>query len=178
MRIVSGKYKGRRFTPPDGIPTRPTTDISKEALFNILTNNIDYAECVFLDLFAGSGNISYEMASRGCTSILSVDRFPLCVQFIESIIEQWGIEGMRVIQADVFDVIDQSVDDYHLIFAGPPYGLDILDEIPDRIFSNHLLKPEGILALEHNPDHNFEDHEMFAECRTYGQTNFSFFLND
>ncbi len=178
MRIISGKYKGRRFTPPDGIPTRPTTDISKEGLFNILNNNIDYSETQFLDLFAGSGNISYEMASRGCGNILAVDRFPLCVEFIQSNIDQWGIEGMRVIQADVFDVIDQAVDDYSLIFAGPPYGLDILDEIPDRIFNNHLLKPEGIFVLEHNPDHNFDDHEFFAERRYYGQTNFSFFLND
>lgn len=177
MRIISGKYKGRRFTPPDGIPTRPTTDVSKEALFNILNNNIEYASTSFLDLFAGSGNISYEMASRGCKDILAVDRFPLCVQFIQQNITEWEIEGMKVIQADVFDVIANSNNTYNLIFAGPPYGLDILDEIPDRIFDAGLLAEGGILVLEHNPNHNFDDHNRFAERRTYGQTNFSFFIN-
>ncbi len=178
MRIISGKYKGRRFSPPDGIPTRPTTDISKEGLFNILNNNIEYEETKFLDLFAGSGNISYEMASRGCGQILAVDRFPLCVSFIESMIQKLNIEGMRVIQADVFDVIANSTEQYNLIFAGPPYGLDILDDIPDRIFESKLLLPKGIFVIEHNPNHNFDDHKMFAERRTYGQTNFSFFLED
>ncbi len=177
MRIISGRLKGRRFTPPDGIPTRPTTDISKEGLFNILANNIEFEETKFLDLFAGSGNISYEMASRGCTDILAVDRFPKCVQFIQENIDAWDLQGMRIIQADVFDVIDQSVDDYSLIFAGPPYGLDILDEIPDRIFNNHLLQPEGIFVLEHNPDHNFDNHQFFADRRKYGQTQFTFFVN-
>jgi len=178
MRIISGLYKGRRFTPPDGIPTRPTTDISKEGLFNILNNNIEYQETKFLDLFAGSGNISYEMASRGCTDILAVDRFPLCVQFIESVIEKLDIQGMQVMQADVFDVIEKHKGQYDVIFAGPPYGLDILDEIPDRVFASNLSAPKGIFILEHNPNHNFDKHAMFAERRTYGHTNFSFFLND
>lgn len=178
MRVISGKYKGRRFSPPDGIPTRPTTDISKEGLFNILNNNIEFENTKFLDLFAGSGNISYEMASRGCIDILAVDRFPLCVQFIDSMIKKLGIEGMRVIQSDVFDVIANANEKYNLIFAGPPYGLDILDDIPNRIFDAELLKPEGIFVLEHNPNHNFDDHKMFAERRTYGQTHFTFFLND
>lgn len=177
MRIISGQYKGRRFTPPDGIPTRPTTDIAKEGLFNILSNNIEYEETKYLDLFGGTGNISYEMASRGCTDILTVDRFPLCVEFIQSMIDKLQIEGMRVIQADVFDVIANSKEKYNLIFAGPPYGLDILDEIPDRIFDAELLTEGGIFVLEHNPNHNFDDHEMFAERRTYGQTNFTFFIN-
>jgi len=178
MRIISGQYKGRRFSPPEGIPTRPTTDIAKEGLFNILNNNIDYEETKFLDLFAGSGNISYEMASRGCKDILTVDRFPLCVQFIQSMIEKIGIEGMRVIQADVFDVIANANEQYNLIFAGPPYGLDIMDEIPDRIFKANLLTPQGIFIMEHNPKHNYDDHIMFAERRNYGQTHFTFFLND
>lgn len=178
MRIISGKYKGRRFTPPDGIPTRPTTDISKEALFNILNNNVDYEKVKFLDLFGGSGSISYEMASRGCRDILCVDRFPLCVQFIQQMIDELEIKGMKVIQADVFDLINQSKEQYDLIFAGPPYGLDILDEIPDRIFEAGLLKPEGIFVLEHNDHHNFDNHKDFAERRSYGQTNFSFFLED
>lgn len=177
MRIISGRLKGRRFTPPDGIPTRPTTDISKEGLFNILRNNINFKTTKFLDLFAGSGNISYEMASRGCTDILAVDRFPLCVEFIQKNINEWEIEGMRIIKADVFDVINESKEKYNLIFAGPPYGLDILDEIPDRIFDAGILQPDGILVLEHNPNHNFDDHKDFAERRTYGQTNFSFFIN-
>lgn len=177
MRIISGKYKGKRFTPPDGIPTRPTTDIAKEALFNILNNNISYADTSFLDLFAGSGNISYEMASRGCNNILAIDRFPLCVQFIQKTINDWQIEGMRVLQADVFDVIPNSKEQFSLIFAGPPYGLDILDEIPDRILEAQRLTKGGILVLEHNQNHNFDEHERFAERRHYGQTNFSFFIN-
>jgi len=177
MRIISGKFRGLRFSPPDGIPTRPTTDIAKEGLFNILNNNIEYENTKFLDLFGGSGNISYEMASRGCTDITIVDLFPKCADYILKMSEKLGIEGIRVLEKDVFDVIENSTDQYDLIFAGPPYGLDILDDIPNRIFSKSLLVEGGIFVLEHNPHHNFDDHPQIRDKRNYGQTIFSFFVN-
>ncbi len=177
MRIISGKYRGLRFSPPDNIPTRPTTDIAKEGLFNILANNIDFAQTKFLDLFGGSGNITYEMASRGCVDITIVDRFPKCAKFIEMMGQKLEIEGLKVLQADVFEVIDKSTEQFDLIFAGPPYGLDILDEIPDRIFDNNLLVEGGIFVLEHNPHHNFDAHPQIRDKRKYGQTIFSFFVN-
>ena len=176
MRIISGRHRGRRFTPPDNIPTRPTTDIAKEGLFNILNNNIEFEGTKYLDLFAGTGNISYEMASRGCTDITTVDRFPTCVKYIENMVGKLGIEGMRVIQADVFDFIANAKEQYDLIFAGPPYGLENLDDIPNIIFDANLVAEDGMFVLEHNPNHNFEHDERMRHMRNYGQTIFSFFL--
>ncbi len=176
MRIISGIHRGRKFTPPNNIPTRPTTDIAKEGLFNILNNNIDYSQVSFLDLFAGTGNISYEMASRGCTDITSIDRFPTCIKFIERMIEKLNIEGMRVVQADVFEFLKNNKNKYNLIFAGPPYGMDNLDDLPDIIFDTDTLAEDGIFVLEHNPNHNFEADKRMRHMRNYGQTIFSFFL--
>lgn len=177
MRIIGGKFKGRRFIPPaKNWPTRPTTDFAKEGLFNILMNHFDFEDLKVLDLFGGTGNHSYEFISRGCESVTYVDKFPGCLAFVKKTAKALEIEdSIKIIRGDVFKFIDGTPDKYDYIFAGPPYGLSALDSIPDRIFEKELLKPEGWLVLEHNPNHDFEDHPNFFQKRNYGKTIFSFF---
>lgn len=177
MRIIGGKYKGRRFNPPaDKWPTRPTTDYSKEALFNILNNQLDFESVRFLDLFGGTGNHSYEFISRGCTDVTYVDKFPGCVQFVRKTAQSLGIGNeLKVMQMDVFKFIEFAQTQYDYIFAGPPYALPIIDTIPDLIFEKNLLSDDGLLVLEHNPHHDFLNHPRLVDMRNYGQTIFSFF---
>lgn len=175
MRIIAGKYKGRRINAPDLVPTRPTTDFAKEGLFNILQNQWDLTEVSFLDLFCGTGNISYEMSSRGCTDIISIDLFEGCVKFVSSMIDTLKIEGMQVIKTNVLDFIKTESTQYDLIFAGPPYALEQLRQLPDLIIEHKMLKPKGWFILEHNPNHNFDKHPNFIHKRNYGSTNFSIF---
>ena len=177
MRIISGKFKGRRFTPPaDKWPTRPTTDFAKEGLFNILNNLLDFESIHFLDLFGGTGSHGYEMVSRGCLSVTYVDQHGPAIAFVKKTIQALGIEDQyQVVKSDVFKFIVLNNRQYDYIFAGPPYGLEILDKIPDLIFEHNLLAPEGLFVLEHNPNHNFENHIHFEYSRSYGTTIFSFF---
>lgn len=179
MRIISGKFKGRKFNPPaDDWPTRPTTDFAKEGLFNILNNNIDFEETKMLDLFGGTGNHSYEFVSRGCTQVTYVDKFPGCLNFVRKMAAQLKVEDeIRIFQMDVFRFIETTREKYDYIFAGPPYGMPALDTLPDKIFQFKLLNPDGWFVLEHNPNHHFEKHPNFMEMRTYGKTHFSFFEN-
>jgi 16S rRNA (guanine(966)-N(2))-methyltransferase RsmD len=180
MRIIGGEFKGRRFNPPaKNWPTRPTTDYAKEGLFNILTNNFDFEEMRVLDLFGGTGNHSYEFISRGCRDVTYVDKFPGCVAFAKKTAETLGItDYIKIVRADVFRFIAQSQAPYDYIFAGPPYPLPNIPEIPDLIFKYGLLKPNGWLVLEHNPHHDFEDHPQFFQVRNYGKTIFSIFKAD
>ncbi len=177
MRIIGGKFKGRRFNPPaDKWPTRPTTDFSKEALFNILNNRIDFEDTKMLDLFGGTGNHSYEFISRGCQDVTYVDKFPGCVRFAKETARHLQIEPfIQIHQMDVFQFINNCRISYDYIFAGPPYGLATLDDIPNLIFEHGLLAKDGIFVLEHNPHHNFKTHPNYVEERNYGQTIFSFF---
>lgn len=177
MRIIGGKFKGRRFNPPaDKWPTRPTTDFAKEALFNILNNRIDFESVKMLDLFGGTGNHCYEFISRGCIDATYVDKFPGCVQFVRQTAQQLGIESsLKIFQMDVFRFIEFAKEQYDYIFAGPPYALPTIDIIPNLIFEKKLLLPEGLFVLEHNPHHEFMDHPNLVDVRNYGQTYFSFF---
>ncbi|MEY3321597.1 MAG: hypothetical protein RLZZ417_1180 [Bacteroidota bacterium] len=177
MRIISGKFKGRRFNPPaDKWPTRPTTDIAKEGLFNMLGNLIDFENTRFLDLFGGTGSHSYEFISRGCTSVTYVDKFPPCVQFVKDMAKQLAIEPfIQIYKDDIFKFIPRNKEKFDYIFAGPPYGLVNLDSIPDLIFRYEVLAEEGIFVLEHNPNHQFKEHSSFWQMRNYGETQFSFF---
>lgn len=177
MRVLGGSLKGRRFTPPaKNWPTRPTTDYSKEGLYNILMNRIDFEETRFLDLFGGTGNHCYEMISRGCKDATYVDRFKACVRFVERTSEVFNIsEFLSIFQMDVFKFIEQSSESYDLIFAGPPYALKTIDSIPNLIIQKALLNEDGFLILEHNPNVKFDNHQNLFEQRTYGQTIFSFF---
>jgi 16S rRNA (guanine(966)-N(2))-methyltransferase RsmD len=177
MRIISGKFKGRRFYPPaKKWPTRPTTDISKEGLFNILQHRIDFESCKMLDLFGGTGNHSYEFISRGCRDVTYVDKFRGCVEFVKKTSAELGIEeAIQIYKMDVFKYIRDCTESFDYIFAGPPYPLKTLDSIPDKIFAANLLAPDGLFVLEHNPNHNFDDHPNFDSKRNYGTTIFSFF---
>ena len=177
MRIIGGEFKGRKFIPPaKNWPTRPTTDISKEGLYNILQNRIDFSEVRMLDLFGGTGNHCYEFISRGCTDATYVDSFYGCVEFVKKTSKELGInDHLKVHKSDVFKFIAGCDEQYDFIFAGPPYPLVTLNTIPNKIFSYNLLKEGGIFVLEHNPQHSFKGHERFTEERRYGTTYFSFF---
>jgi 16S rRNA (guanine(966)-N(2))-methyltransferase RsmD len=177
MRIIGGKFKGRRFSPPaDNWPTRPTTDYAKEGLFNILTNILDFDEVKVLDLFGGTGSHGYEFISRGCTDVTYVDKFPACVAFVKKTAEALEIEDLiKIVRSDVFQYIAHATTQYDYIFAGPPYGLPTLDSIPDAIFEKELLAEDGLFVLEHNPHHSFKNHPHFFQERNYGKTIFSFF---
>lgn len=177
MRIISGKFKGRRFHPPaDNWPTRPTTDFAKEGLFNILNNRIDFEATKMLDLFGGTGSHSYEFISRGCTDVTYVDKFVGCVKFVQKTAEELQIkDSIHVLRWDVFRFMESTKEKFDYIFAGPPYPLPNLDTIPDLIFQHQLLAEEGLFVLEHNPEHDFSSHEHFKELRNYGKTMFSFF---
>jgi len=177
VRIIGGKFKGRRFEPPAARwPTRPTTDFAKEALFNILTHHIDFEAVKMLDLFGGTGSHCYEFISRGCTDATYVDKFPGCVRFVRQMAAQLGIEAyLKIYQMDVFRFIEFTAEQYDYIFAGPPYALPALETLPDRIFQANLLKPGGLFVLEHNPQRDFSNRPYLTEVRHYGQTYFSFF---
>jgi len=179
MRIISGKFGGRRFVPPaKNWPTRPTTDISKEGLFNILQNTIDFAETKMLDLFGGTGNHCYEFISRGCVDATYVDKHGPAVSFVKKMRKELDVEDeLTIIKSDVFKFMRYANEKYDYIFAGPPYPLPNLDEIPDILFKHGLLAEDGLFVMEHNPDHDFKDHPNYLKERNYGQTIFAFFTN-
>lgn len=177
MRIIGGELSGRRFHPPaKKWPTRPTTDIAKEGLYNILQNRIDFETAVFLDLFGGTGNHCYEFISRGCKNVTYVDRYRPAGKFVEKTAEEFGIEEYITIRImDVFTFIRQNEGRFSVIFAGPPYPLSRIPQLPDLIMESDLLREEGLLILEHNPHHQFSGNPYFDEVRNYGETHFSFF---
>ncbi|MBK9737142.1 MAG: RsmD family RNA methyltransferase [Saprospiraceae bacterium] len=177
MRIISGKFKGRRFIPPArNWPTRPTTDMAKESLFNILNNRIDYEETIMLDLFGGTGNHCYECVSRGCKDATYVDNFGACIGFVTGIVKELKLESnVNIIKSDVFKFLAKNVKQYTYIFADPPYDLKRLNELPDEIFTKDTLAEGGLLVIEHSTNHDFTLHSRFVEERKYGATLLSFF---
>lgn len=177
MRIISGYLKGRRFNPPaKKWPTRPTTDIAKEGLYNILLNQIDFESAVFLDLFGGTGNHCYEFISRGCEDATYVDRHGPAVDYVRLMAAELGIEDkLTIYRDDIFRFLKRNTKSFSVVFAGPPYPLQRIPEIPDLILSGDLLMPDGLLILEHNDEHHFPHHPYFVDVRNYGDTRFSFF---
>jgi 16S rRNA (guanine966-N2)-methyltransferase len=177
MRIISGKFGGRKFYPPaDKWPTRPTTDISKEGLFNVLNNRLEWEEVKMLDLFGGTGNHCYEFISRGCTDATYVDQFMGCIKFVQEVSEKLKIEKeLKIVRSDVFRFIASTKEQFDYIFAGPPYPLDNIPEIPDLIFEKNLLRQDGLFVLETNAEHKFEQHPHFTQLKKYGTTLFWFF---
>lgn len=175
MRIIKGKYATRRLPNPKGFTARPTTDFAKESLFNILFNYFNFEEKQVLDLFAGSGVISYEFASRGCAHITSVERDFKHLSYIKKMVAEFKMDEIMPLKADVFKYIDTCRTQYNIIFADPPYDLENLKTIPDLIFANDLLKHEGMFVLEHPKDYDFSGHERFILHKNYGSVNFSFF---
>lgn len=180
MRIIGGKFKGRKFTPPaKNWPTRPTTDFAKEGLFNILMNRVDFSELKMLDIFGGTGSHSYEYISRGGEDVTYVDKFGGCISFVKKTASTLGIEdNINIVRADVFKFIERTPEKYDYIFAGPPYPLPTLDNIPAAVFEHDILAPDGLFVLEHSSNHNFERHAHFTESRNYGSAIFSFFTNE
>lgn len=177
MRIISGSLGGRRINPPAHMPhTRPTTDMAKEGLFNILGNNLDFEELRALDLFGGTGNISYELCSRGVREVVTVEKDPQMHAFITKTSAMLGIGNMRIIKQEVFRFIRSCQEDFDLIFAGPPYALTEIDELPKLIFEHHLLRPEGWFILEHTPRNDYTRSPHFHAERRYGTTVFSIFI--
>ncbi len=177
MRIISGKFKGHRFTPPaNKWPTRPTTDISKEGLYNILQNTLDFESIRFLDLFGGTGNHCYECISRGCENATYVDRHGPAILFVKSMAQKLEIQDyLSIVKMDVFKFVKRCDQQFDYIFAGPPYPLKNIADIPDLIIYHNLLAEDGLLVLEHNPSVNLEMHPHLIKQRNYGQTIFSFF---
>ncbi len=175
MRIVSGRYKRRIISPPKNLPVRPTTDMAKESLFNILGNYIDFDNTSVLDLFAGTGNISYEFVSRGCGSVTAVDQDPGCTKFISNTAQQLEMKEMTVIRLDVFRFLATSKRKYDIIFADPPYQLTNIADISEQVFENKLLNPQGWLIVEHPAEIDLSESLHFYEHRKYGRVNFSFF---
>ncbi|MBS1948027.1 MAG: RsmD family RNA methyltransferase [Bacteroidetes bacterium] len=178
MRIISGSLGGRKIAPPTKMPyTRPTTDIAKEGLFNILQNNIALEGLQTLDLFGGTGSISYELASRGATRLTVVEKDPAMAAFIKKTSEELRLVDFKVLKMEVFKFIEHCSDRYDFIFAGPPYALETIDHLPKKIVEKQLLKPGGWFVLEHTPRNNYETYSFFAAQRNYGTTVFSFFIN-
>ena len=178
MRIISGSLGGRRINPPSHMPyTRPTTDIAKEGLFNILQNNLDFEELKTLDLFGGTGNISYELASRGASDLTVVEKDPKMFEFIRKTSAELKLENFKVVRSDVFRFIDVCTEKFDLIFAGPPYALQTIDELPKKIFEKGLLNEGGWFILEHTPRNHYENAPFFHNSRNYGTTVFSIFIN-
>lgn len=176
MRVITGKYKGRRFDIPRTFKARPTTDFAKENLFNVLQGYIDFDEAPSaLDLFSGTGSITLELLSRGCGHVVSVENDPLHFGFICSFIDKLQAKEAFPVRADVFRYLARCRERFDFIFADPPYALDNIDTIPDLIFEHNLLKPDGILVVEHGKSNNFVCHPRYLEHRVYGSVNFSIF---
>jgi 16S rRNA (guanine(966)-N(2))-methyltransferase RsmD len=178
MRIISGKYGGRKINPPSKMPhTRPTTDIAKEGLFNIIGNNISIPGIKTLDIFGGTGSISYELASRGAAELTIIEKDSKMFEFIRNKIEELKIENCSVLKMDVFRFLENCHETYDLIFAGPPYALKAIDDLPKIVHEKKLLKKNGWFILEHTPANNYENEPQFKTMRNYGTTIFSIFVN-
>lgn len=178
MRIISGKNKGKRLIAPAKLPVRPTTDLAKESLFNILNNEFYLEDLSVLDLFSGTGNISYEFASRGCGDVTAVDIHAGCVAFIRKTSQDLGYD-IKTIKANVFDFLQRNSQKFDVIFADPPYefSLEQFLRIINEVFDNNLLNGDGLLVVEHSAKTELSDHKNFAYSKKYGGNMFSFFQN-
>ena len=176
MRIISGKFGGRKINPPHNMPyTRPTTDIAKEGLFNILQNRVQIEGARTLDLFGGTGCISYELASRGAENLTIVEKDPQMLDFIKKNIDFLKIENVQIMRMDVFQYLNSCTQQFDVIFAGPPYALNTIDDLPRIIVERKLISPEGYFILEHTPRNDYKKFEGYSFERNYGSTIFSFF---
>lgn len=175
MRIITGLYKGRHFDVPRSFKARPTTDFAKENIFNVVNGYMDLDGTVALDLFAGTGSISLELLSRGCSHVVSVEADRDHAAFIRQCMTKIGTDDCLLIRGDVFRFMKSCKQQFDFIFADPPYALKQLPEIPSLIFQYGLLKEGGLLVFEHGKDNDFSAHEHFVEHRSYGSVNFSLF---
>jgi 16S rRNA (guanine966-N2)-methyltransferase len=175
LRIISGKHKGRRINPPSTFTARPTTDYARESLFNILANRIDFESVSILDLFSGTGSISYEFASRGAPVVHLIEKDPRHISFIKKMVCEMKFDNIKPIHIDVTAYLKTCRFKYDVVFADPPYNLTWLGTIPDLIISSGVIKEDGFFILEHPKDISFISNKFFFEHRNYGSVNFSFF---
>lgn len=175
MRIISGKYRGRTITPPRNLRARPTTDFAKENLFNVLTNIVDFEELDVLDLFSGTGSISYEFASREARSVTSVEINSVHHNFIRQTARDLKFENFYAVKANVFLYLKSCSKQFDLIFSDAPYDLEGSEEVVTLVFERELLKDDGFLIFEHSKDKDFSEHPYFWQSRSYGSVQFSFF---
>ena len=176
MRVITGKYKGRHFDVPRSFKARPTTDFAKENLFNVLQGYIDFdEEPTALDLFSGTGSITLELLSRGCSRVVSVEADALHYSFIRGFIDKLQDLNAFPVRADVFRFLSKCHEQFDFIFADPPYALPQLEQLPDIILSRQLLREDGLFVLEHGKKQDFSNHPRIVDHRAYGSVNFSFF---
>jgi 16S rRNA (guanine(966)-N(2))-methyltransferase RsmD len=177
MRIISGIYGHRRFSVPSSFKARPTTDFAKENLFNVLSNLIDWEGMDALDLFAGTGSISFEMLSRGCRSVTAVEQNRMHTDFIRKVSRELKTDALSLIRGDAFRFLNTAKEkSFDFIFADPPYSLDSLRDIPRIIIEKKILREDGIFVMEHSRDHDFSGLPFFSQRRVYGAVNFSIFI--
>lgn len=176
MRIIGGALRGRSINPPQGYKARPTTDFAKEGLFNTLCNELDFGEISVLDLFGGTGSISFEFASRGCNDIICVEMNPVNAAFIKKSAAQLGLnDRIQVVHHNVFDFLPICRKSFDIVFADPPYAIEGLDTIPEKVFFCNILKNDGYLILEHPADYSFAENPLFVKEKKYGNVHFSYF---
>jgi len=175
MRIIGGKFRSRRIYAPANLPIRPTTDFAKEGLFNILNNHIDFTVVKVLDLYAGTGSITYEFISRGCIEATAVETNQKCNDFMHKTKQLLQLDNFYIVKSDVYAYLKHCHKTFDLIFADPPYEMDGINELPAAILEKNLLKAGGLLILEHSARNDFKEHPLFSEQRNYGKVNFTFF---
>lgn len=176
MRIIGGRLKGQLIRLPQTYAARPTTDFAREGLFNILGNEYEFEDLKVLDLFGGTGAVSYEFASRGASRVWCVEMARENASFIKREATRLGLDNVTMVRDNVFDFLDICHEKFDLIFADPPYALEGLETIPDKVLSKDILFPECYFILEHGSEHSFKDHPRFRKERIYGRVHFSFFV--
>ena len=175
MRIIRGKFGRRRFDVPTNITARPTTDFARENIFNVLENLVDFEDCDALDIFAGTGAVSFEFLSRECRSVTAVEKARTQQSFIAKVAKELGVDNFTLVRGDALHFIDAAPGKYDLVFADPPYDMEGFGEIPGKILNSGMLKPGAVFVMEHSKKYDFSDLPHFREHRAYGSVNFSIF---
>ena len=175
MRIIGGRLKGKTILPPAGYKARPTTDFAREGLFNVLDNEYEFEDLKVLDLFGGTGAISFEFASRGAARVYTVEMTRENATFIKREAERLGLANVTVVRDNVFDFLPICREKFDIIFADPPYALEGLDTLPDQVFAQDILHPGCYFILEHGGEHSFREHPRFKKEKVYGRVHFTFF---
>ncbi len=175
MRIIGGTHKGKSIDPPAGYKARPTTDFAKEGLFNVLDNMYEFQDLKVLDLFGGTGSVGFEFASRGASRVWCVEMARENASFIRREAARLDLDNVTVVRDNVFDFLPLCHEKFDIVFADPPYALDGLETLPDKVFAADILYPDCLFILEHGDEHSFLNHPCFCKEKKYGRVHFSFF---